>query len=113
MLKDYTFGRIVADGQAHTNDIKIIDGQVVPEWWRKSGHRVEAADVRDILSAKPDKLVIGTGHSGNMRLTREAEDRLNAEGIEVTAAPTAEAMETFNRLHEAGENVAGGFHLTC
>jgi len=33
----------------YSSDLKIINGKVFPEWWRKSGHIVNAEDIHDIL----------------------------------------------------------------
>jgi hypothetical protein len=41
MIERYSFGNIIVKGETYTNDIKIILGKVVPEWWRRSGHFVD------------------------------------------------------------------------
>jgi len=113
MLKNYGFGRIEAKGKTYADDIKVIDGEPVPDWWRNSGHRLAAADIRDILNADPDILVIGKGHSGNMAVPDSVAETIREAGIELIAENTGSAVETFNRLLDEGKNVAGGFHLTC
>ena len=113
MLKNYSFGRIEARGKTYTDDIKVINGEVVPDWWRNSGHRLAAADIQDILKADPDILVIGKGHSGNMAVPDSVAEKIREEGIDLIAKNTASAVETFNRLLDEGKNVAAGFHLTC
>jgi hypothetical protein len=40
MIEKYSFGKIVVNGVTYTNDIKIVQGRVVSEWWRKKGHSV-------------------------------------------------------------------------
>ncbi len=113
MIIHYSFGSITIRGRQYASDLKIINGQVVPDWWRKFGHTVDVDDVADILNAGPDCVVIGSGGSGLMkvgnRLLKEAADR----GIEIIVEPTASAIKTFNRLYGDGKKVAGGFHLTC
>jgi hypothetical protein len=59
MIEKYSFGKIVVNGVTYTNDIKIIQGRVVPDWWRKKGHSVGIEDVQDILESKTSVLVIG------------------------------------------------------
>ena len=49
MITEFSFGRIVVEGQTYSNDIKIVDGKLVPDWWRQSGHAVEIDEVQDIL----------------------------------------------------------------
>jgi len=113
MIEQYTFGNIVVNGVNYNNDIKIIQGSVVPEWWRKSGHFVEVDDIQDILKSKPDILVIGKGQPGQMKSTDTLRKFLKNCDIELIEEKTSEAVETFNRLSKKGKNVAAGFHLSC
>lgn len=32
-------------GKRYTSDLKIINGQVFPDWWREKGHLIEECDV--------------------------------------------------------------------
>lgn len=40
MIEKYSFGKIVVNGAAYANDIKIVQGRVIPDWWRKKGHSI-------------------------------------------------------------------------
>ena len=113
MIEQYSFGNIVIDGVTYINDIKIIQGKVVPEWWRKSGHFVDVDDIQDILKSKPDILVLGKGSPGQMKSTGSLREFLKNNGIELIEEKTSEAVKTFNRLFKAGKNVSAGFHLSC
>ena len=113
MIEAYSFGKMRIQGKDYTQDLKIIKGGVVPRWWRKSGHSVEPDDVRDILEAAPDTLILGKGRPGVMQSTPELRDLLQQKGIELVEAGTDKALEEFNRRFSSGENVAAGFHLTC
>lgn len=113
MMENYSFGRIVIAGTAYTSDLKIINGKVISHWWRKAGHAVEQDDIVDILAAKPHVVIIGQGNPGMMRVTAELKDELGRLGIALIEEPTAKAVATFNRLFDAGKNIAAGFHLTC
>mgnify|MGYP001580409429 FL=1 len=57
MIEKYSFCEIVVNGVAYTNDIKILQGRVVSDWWRKKGHSVGIEDIQDILESKPSILV--------------------------------------------------------
>jgi hypothetical protein len=37
-IDHYEFGRIVVDGREVTNDLIILPGRVVRNWWRQEGH---------------------------------------------------------------------------
>ncbi|KPJ76194.1 MAG: hypothetical protein AMJ54_12585 [Deltaproteobacteria bacterium SG8_13] len=113
MIDSYSFGRIVVNGTAYTNDIKIIDAAVIPEWWRKTGHTVAAEDVTDLVGSRPEIVVIGKGKPGFMSTSSEAKRLFADHGITLIEDKTSRAVETFNRLHREGKKVCAGFHLTC
>ncbi len=113
MIEKYNFGSITISGKRYSSDIKIINGQICADWWRKSGHNVGIDDVADILNAKPDYLIIGSGSSGLMKVSAGLKQHLEDMGMEVIIEPTSVAVETFNRMYVDGKNVTGAFHLTC
>ena len=113
MISDFSFGRIVASGQTCNTDIKIVQGTLVPDWWRKSGHTVEIEDVQDALDTEPDILVIGQGQPGYMRIADSLRQHLAQKHITLIEEPTAKAIETFNRLFKEGKRICGGFHVGC
>ncbi len=113
MISDFSFGRIVVDGQICTTDVKIVQGVLAPDWWRKSGHTVDIEDVQDALDTKPEILVIGKGQPGYMRTTGSLKNLLTERNITLIEEPTAQAIETFNRLVTEGRRVAAGFHVGC
>jgi hypothetical protein len=100
-------------GMRYRKDLKIIRGEVVENWWRQQGHRLATDDIDDILDARPQILVVGTGYAGNMRVPVAVRQTLKNHQIKVIAQTTADATTTFNRLVEEGKDVAGAFHLTC
>lgn len=113
MINRYRAGSIVVEGKEYHRDLKIFDHAVHNNWWRKEGHSVDDEDLKDILSAKPAILVIGTGYAGQMQVSNSLRSTLSKEKIELIVEMTAEAVKTFNRLKSEGKNVAGAFHLTC
>lgn len=113
MIEQYSFGSITIFEKRYNSDLKIINGEVYPDWWRNSGHSVDVEDVADILNAKPDYLIIGSGSSGLMKVCDRLREYLEDIGVEVIVEPTSKAVGTFNRMHDESKNVAAGFHLTC
>ncbi len=113
MIEAYSFGQMKIAGKIYSRDLKVINGQVVPNWWRKEGHRLFSEDIADILQAHPEFLVIGTGAYGAMSLSPEVEEALKRAAIELEALPTGRAVDLFNRLWQEKKKVAGAFHLTC
>ena len=113
MIETYDFGSMTVMGQTHHNDLKIIENEVIGNWWRRQGHVLHAEDIADILDAPVDVLVVGTGAYGNMELTPEVARAVSKRGIELIPIPTGEAVARFNSLRAQGKRVAGAFHLTC
>ena len=113
MIESYSFGRIVVDGIPYTNDIRIIDDAVVPEWWRKSGHTVAPEDVSELLESRAEYVVIGKGKPGLMKTSRGVKRLFEQHGMKLFEEKTSKAVQTFNRLHREGKKVCAGFHLTC
>jgi hypothetical protein len=111
-IEAYDFGSITIDGKTYDRDLKIVGGKIVPEWWRREGHKLLPEDIEDVLEAKPGVLVVGTGYDGLMRVSDAVARRLAGAGIDLVARPTREAIEEFNRLAETG-TIAFAAHLTC
>ncbi len=111
-IDSYSFGRIVIDGKTYTSDVIIYPGRVDASWWRKEGHLLQLADLDEVLQAKPQVLVIGTGYSGVMRVPRETIDGITRHGIEVKAERTSRAVEEYNELR-GRKTVIAALHITC
>lgn len=113
MITEFSFGKIVVDGKTYKNDIKIVDGRVISEWWRRSGHRVEVEDITDVLETEPEVVVIGKGSPGLLKSTVSLRDYLAANHIELIEKKTSKAIHVFNGLFQQGRKVAAGFHISC
>ena len=114
MIDQYTMGsHMTVKGTTYRQDLKIIHGEVKGNWWRKEGHRLDTDDIRDILTAGPEILVIGTGYAGNMRVPDSVRHTIEDRQIKIITERTADATKTFNQLEAEGRDVAGAFHLTC
>ena len=113
MIDSVAFGQMTILAKTYTKDLKILSGRVVPNWWREQGHLVQKQDIVDIVRSKPRVLVIGSGISGAMRVSKQVSDDLESINIKLIVAKTDDACEQFNSLFQSGEEVAGAFHLTC
>jgi hypothetical protein len=112
-IDEYRFGRMVVDGKAYEKDLVLLPEGVRPNWWREEGHSLSPADLQEVLEAKPEVLVIGTGAYGVMGVPAETCRAIEQAGIELVAERTARAVDRYNDLAASGRRVAGGFHLTC
>ncbi|MFQ5994934.1 MAG: Mth938-like domain-containing protein [Acidiferrobacterales bacterium] len=109
----YDFGRIDVDGQTYTSDVIISADNVMDGWWRRKGHRLDVADLSEVMNHKPDVLVIGTGYYGNMAVPSETRSFLESQGIEVRAMETRDAVKEFNKLQKQTGKIVAALHLTC
>lgn len=112
-IDSYQFGKIVIDGKSYSSDCLIFSGKVYPDWWRQQGHSLSAEDLKTLIAAEPAFLIIGCGASELMNVPDQARQFLQQNGIEFEALDTHKAVERFNQLARAGENVAAALHLTC
>jgi hypothetical protein len=111
-IDDYKFGTIIIDGKTYTSDVIVYAEKVDASWWRKEGHYLQKEDLRDVLAASPDIVIIGTGNWGVMEVPKATIDFLESKGIKAYAERTAKAVELFNSQPK-GKKVIGAFHLTC
>ena len=51
MIERHSFGSMTILGKRYTSDLKIINGQVHSDWWRKRGHSIAVDEITDILNA--------------------------------------------------------------
>jgi len=109
----YRFGHIDVDGHTFNSDVIITPERVVENWRRKEGHCLAVADVANVVAAKPDIVVLGTGFLGRMTVSDEVRRYLEAQGIEVRAAPTRQAVRDFRQLQDQRARVVAALHLTC
>ena len=112
-IDSYQFGRISVDGVGYSSDIIILGGTVQSSWWRKQGHSLSPEDIKPVIAAKPSTLIVGCGASGLMKVTQETRQVLRENDIKLEAHDTHKAVERFNELSQANENVAAALHLTC
>lgn len=113
MIDSYSFGRIVIGGQRYSSDVIVFPNRVIDNWWRKEGHRLYIEDLKEVIEEKPEVLVVGTGHSGLVRVLTETKNYVESRGIELIIEPTKEACETFNDVMRSGRRVVAALHLTC
>jgi len=113
MIDSYDFGRIVIDGKQYTSDLIIFPNRVLSGWWRKEGHLLHINDLDEVVKEKAGVLIIGTGHSGLMKVPTETQEFIKGKGFELIIQPTEEACKTYNSLVKSGKRVLAAIHLTC
>ncbi len=112
MIDSYSFGSLVIDGKRYTSDVIIYPHRVDSHWWRLQGHLLQLEDLREVLDFDPEVLIVGTGHSGLMKIAPETERFFRESPIELVVKLTEEACQTYNHLHRSKKTVVA-LHLTC
>jgi len=111
-IEHYSFGKITIDGKVYTSDVIIYPDRVDASWWRKEGHYLQKADLADIVAAKPELLIVGTGAHGVMAVPEGTISFLESHNISVLVEKTDKAVELFNNQPQ-GKKVIAALHLTC
>jgi hypothetical protein len=110
-LSHYSFGSLTVDGERHTRDLIVLPGRVVPEWWRREGHSLAIDDLDEVIDELPDRLILGCGAHGRLEPPPAVLEQLRAQGVEVEAMPTADAVRRYGELDP--KRTAAALHLTC
>ena len=111
-IDDFTFGKIVIDGNTYQRDLIILPDRVLPNWWRVEGHSLAHEDLQQAILGPPDVLVIGTGVFNRMKVPEDLRQKVQETGVEVMVLATKEACESYNQLREE-KRVVAALHLTC
>jgi hypothetical protein len=110
-LDDYSFGRLVVDGEVHERDLIVLPNRVVSNWWRRKGHSLAIEDLDEVLDELPERLILGCGADGQLKPPTAVIEELERRGIDVEALRTAEAVRRYGELDE--RRTAAALHLTC
>jgi hypothetical protein len=110
-LESYTFGRIVVDGEEHTDDLIVLPDRVVRNWWRKEGHSLAIDDLEEVQDELPERLIVGCGAHGRLEPGPGVIEALQERGIEVETHRTAEAVRRYGESD--AQRTAAALHLTC
>ena len=111
------FGSITIEREKYENDVLIrLDGEVVKRKKKLSkaiygtSHTISLDEAKFILEKGAERLVIGTGQTGMVKLSDEAADYFRINKCQVQMLPTPEAIRIWNKSD--GEIIAL-FHVTC
>jgi len=111
-VDSYEFGEIIIDGKSYTSDVVIYPDRVDDKWWRKEGHKLAAEDVKEIIGAKPEVVIVGTGYSGFLEVLSRTKHVFETAGIQLVVANTRKACQKYNELSKK-KRVIAALHLTC
>ncbi len=112
MIDSYDFGKIVIDGKEYKEDVIIWPNNIDCPWWRAEGHNLTLEDISEVIKAKPEVLIVGTGYSGIMKVSKEVKKSIEAQGIKVIIEHSKKACQIYNKL-SVTKKVIACLHLTC
>ena len=75
-----------------------------------TSHILSVEEAKYIYQKGTERIIIGSGQYGSLKLSEEAQHYFKKKGCPVTLLPTPEAIEVWN---EAKGKVVGLFHVTC
>jgi hypothetical protein len=111
------FGSITIAGERYRHDVLLRPDGTVKKRKKKlskavygTSHTLSLAEAEYVYQDGAERLIIGTGQTGLVKLSPEAEELFQAKGCTVDLLPTPRAIQAWN---EAQGTVVGLFHVTC
>ena len=111
------FGSITVAGDKYTHDIIIRLNGIIENRKKKlskevygTSHIISLAEAKYIYEDGAERLIIGSGQSGLVKLSDEAAEFFQQMNCQVELWPTPEAIHLWNK--EEGSCI-GLFHITC
>jgi hypothetical protein len=75
-----------------------------------SSHTISLDEAKHVYQEGAERLIVGSGHSGMVKLSDEAAEYFKHKGCKVELVPTPTAIGIWNAAKGA---VIGLFHVTC
>jgi len=111
------FGSITIEGTEFDNDVLIrLSGKVKKRKKKLSkavygtSHTISVEEAEYIFEKGAERLIIGSGQSGMVTLSKDASEYFKEKKIRVELSPTPEAIIKWNK---AEGSTLGLFHVTC
>ena len=112
-IENYEFGKIVINGETYHTDVLVFPDRIRDQWWRRKGHELVIEDIKCVLAAEPEVLIVGTGYTGALQISEETRRQLSKYHIHLIAKKTQTACILFNSMVKDGRKVVSALHLTC
>lgn len=112
-INDYQFGEIIANGKKYQEADIIIFPDRASLWRCADHHHPILADFQNVLAAKPDILIIGTGFWGVMRIAEKIQEILEKKIPKLIIGDTRKMSRLYNKLATKNKNIIACLHLTC
>lgn len=105
------FGSFIIDGKKYNHDVIVSWRGEVRE--RRKTHEFTKAELNNVLMESPEVVIVGTGHSGVVKVDPGVEVAARLEGVELIIKQTPEAVQEYNKLAKAKKKAVAVLHSTC
>jgi hypothetical protein len=112
MIDSYKFGEFIIKGKTYKCNVELV-GETVKEHRHLDNHELNLDDFTDLINAKPEIIIIGTGAYGVVKPPKEILEFIEKQGIKVIVEKTGTACKTYDSLLKQGKKVAALMHNTC
>ena len=116
-IESTKFGSITIEGEKYDHDVIIrLDGTVKKRKKKLSkelfgtSHVISLPEAKHVYEEGARQIIIGTGQSGMVKLSQEADDFFKLNRCTVEMFPTPEAIRRWN---DSEKFAIGLFHVTC
>ena len=115
-VKLISFGLIEVEGKRYDHDVVIDRGRVGkrhkgPSKALRTEYGHTPLTAAEAIPWGGKRLIIGTGHDGQLPVTPDMHDEARRRGVLVIAVPTAEACELLEAIE--AKDVRAILHVTC
>ena len=98
------FGSITISGSDIEHDVLIrLSGEIKKRKKKLSkavygtSHTISLDEAKHIFEKGAERLIIGSGHDGNVTLSKEASEYFKKEEVRIDLSPTPEAIHHWNK----------------
>lgn len=112
MINEHKFGFFRINNKPYYGDIKILDKKV-KTWDNREHHDLNLNQIKDLLEINPNVIIIGTGNSGLLKMSTEAQAAVLSKRIELFAGKNTDAIQKYNEAISKNKKIAALFHATC
>ncbi len=110
LIESYRFGKIWIDGRRYVRDLVIYPAGVDDEWWHEKEYLLQPVDLREILQADPQPLVVRSRAAGRLKVAPGTSVILDHRRVATLVESTPKACRTYNHLCGT-RHVVAALHL--
>jgi hypothetical protein len=109
-IEDFEFGSIKIDGIKYDKDLIITPRGIIPNWWRREGHKVFWADLSFLDFEGIKYLIIGNGWSSAVKVMDDLKEKMKELNIRIISVNSKNALKEYENLKS---QAILALHLTC